>query len=154
MTREYRGRRHAAASTRTNASPARVYGLLIDGASWPAWINLDSMTLEREGEDGGQSVGSIRLFRFRRAGIAFATHEQVIELIPERRFSYALVSGVPLRNYRADVDLAPTPTGGTHIRWSGTWDTGLPGTGPLTELIMRRLYRQFSRGLRQAAEQR
>jgi polyketide cyclase/dehydrase/lipid transport protein len=154
MTREYRGRQHAAASTHTKAPPARVYGLLVDGATWPTWINLDSMTVESEGKGGGETVGAVRLVRFRRAGIRFTTREQVVELIPERRFGYALVSGLPLRDYVAYVDLAPTPAGGTHIRWSGTWDAGLPGTGPLTELIMRRLYRQFSQGLRRAAEQR
>jgi uncharacterized protein YndB with AHSA1/START domain len=153
MTRGYRGQQHAAASTHTNAPPARVYALLTDGASWPTWIELDSMTLEREGKDGGETIGSIRLFRFRRAGIGFVTREQVIELIPERRFGYALVSGLPLRDYVAYVDLTPTPNGGTHIHWSGTWSVGLPGIGQLTRFIMKRLYQQFSRGLSRAAEQ-
>jgi len=154
MTREYRDPRSAAVSTHTNAACATVYELLVDGASWPTWIDLDSMTLEREGKDGGETIGAIRQFRFRRAGIKFATRERVAELIPGRRFGYTLVSGLPLRNYRATVDLTPTPNGGTDIRWSGAWSTALPGTGPLTQFILTRLYRQFSHGLARAAEQR
>ncbi|BDB43207.1 MULTISPECIES: SRPBCC family protein [Mycobacterium] len=152
MTREYPPLHHATASAHSAAPAATVYNLLTDGANWPRWINLDSMTLEREGQEGGESVGAIRRFRFRRAGIRFVTHEQVAELIPQRRFGYALVSGLPLRNYRANVDLTPTPNGGTHIQWSGTWNTALTGTGLPTRLLIKRLYRQFSHGLARAAE--
>jgi uncharacterized protein YndB with AHSA1/START domain len=152
MMREYRVIQHATVCTRTTASPATVYALLTDGSTWPSWINLDSMTLERQGADGGETVGAIRVFRFRRAGITFTTHEQVAELVPNRRFSYTLVSGLPLRDYRADVDLTPEPDGRTHIRWSGSWRVGLPGVGLPTRFVMQRLYRQFSQGLAGEAE--
>jgi Polyketide cyclase / dehydrase and lipid transport len=147
ITRDYRANHHAAVRTHTTASPESLYARLICGSTWPTWINLDSMTLEREGIDGGESVGAIRVFRFRRAGMRFVTREQIAELIPNRRFGYTLVAGLPLQNYRATVDLIPGPGGGTDIRWSGSWWVAIPGAGYLTRLVMRRLYRQFSDGL-------
>jgi hypothetical protein len=33
--------------------------------------------------------------------------EEIVELIPDRRLSYVLLSGYPFRDYRADVDLEP-----------------------------------------------
>ena len=42
----------------TPASPAEVYRLLRDGATWPVWSPLDSFELEREGAEGGESLGA------------------------------------------------------------------------------------------------
>jgi hypothetical protein len=143
----------AAVRAHTTADPATVYALLRDESTWPTWINLDSMIAERDGPDGPHSVGTIRLVRFRRLGIKLTTREQVVELVADRRFSYALVSGLPLADYRADVDLYPID-GGTAIGWSGSWRSEIPGTGRLTELVMTRIYRQFCDGLVRKAEGR
>ena len=137
----------AAVEFHTAADPPTVYAVLRDGPTWPTWIDIDTMEIETEGESGGESVGAIRLVHFRRAGKTFTTREQVVELVPDRRFSYSLVSGLPLRDYRADVDLTPSPGGGTDIRWAGSWRPAIPGTGLLTRLAVRHLYRQFSKGL-------
>ncbi len=87
----------------TAASPSEVYRLLRAGATWPEWSPIDSFELEREGPEGGESLGAIRAFHTGRA----ASHEEIVELVADRRFSYALVSGLPLRGYRADVDIEP-----------------------------------------------
>lgn len=143
----------AAVRAHTTADAATVYALLHDESSWPSWIDIDSMVAEQTGHDGAHSVGTIRLVEFRRLGIKLTTREQVVELTPDRRFSYALVSGLPLANYRADVDLHPVD-GGTAINWSGSWRSKIPGTGRLTQLVMTRLYRQFCDGLIRKAEGR
>jgi polyketide cyclase/dehydrase/lipid transport protein len=106
------------------ASPAHVYRLLRSGATWPTWSPIDSFALEREGGDGGESLGAIRVFRTGRA----TSREEIVELRPDERFSYALLSGLPLRGYRADVDLEPCD-GGTSIHWHSTFRAKLPGTG-------------------------
>lgn len=137
----------------TIADSATVYRVLTDGFSWPTWIDLDSITIEQEGRDGGESVGAIRVFRFRRFGIRLTTREQIVELIPDRQYSYTLVSGLPLANYRADVELTPGINRGTSIRWSGCWQTKIPGTGRLTELALAATYRQFVSGLVHRADE-
>lgn len=38
-----------------------------------------------------------------------------------------MVSGLPVKNYRAEVTLTPTSGGGTTIRWAASWDKTLMG---------------------------
>lgn len=59
------------------------------------------------------TTGSVRVF----ATPVSKTCEEVVELVPDRRLSYTLLSGLPFVGYRADIDLEPRPGGGTQIRW-------------------------------------
>jgi hypothetical protein len=108
----------------TPASPEAVYYLLRDGATWPEWSPLGFFELEQPGKTEPEGVGAIRLFRTGRV----TSREQIVELIPSRRLSYVLLSGLAIRNYRADVDLEPAD-GGTKIRWRSAFDPKIPGTG-------------------------
>lgn len=118
------GEQRISAKAWTAATPAEVYRLLRSGATWPVWSPIDSFELEAEGPDGGESLGALRVFRTGRA----KSREEIVELQPDARFSYALLSGLPLRGYRADVDLTPED-GGTAIHWHSTFHAKLPGTG-------------------------
>jgi uncharacterized protein YndB with AHSA1/START domain len=111
----------------TSADPATVYALLRDGATWPAWSSLETFTLERPGADEPEGVGAVRRFTSGRV----TGRDQVAELVPDRRFSYTHTSNIPVKNYRADVDLEPTADGGTAIRWVSAFDPKVPGTGRL-----------------------
>ena len=106
-------------SARSAADATTVYSLLVDGTTWPTWSPLESF--ERVSGDG---LGEIRVFRTGRT----TSREEVVELVPGRRFSYTLLSGLPLRNYRADVDLTPVD-GGTVIHWRSSFNPKVPGTG-------------------------
>jgi len=107
------------------AAPADVYAPLRDGASWPVWSPLvGSFELERPGVDEPEGLGAIRVFRTGRV----ATREEIVELLPERRFSYVLLSGLAIRNYRADVDLEPTGRG-TVLHWHSAFTAKVPGSG-------------------------
>jgi hypothetical protein len=68
----------------------------------------------------------VRVFRSRRV----TGRDTIVELVPDRRFSYTHASNLPVRDYRADVDLEPTPDG-TAIRWVSSFDPKVPGTGRL-----------------------
>jgi hypothetical protein len=126
----------------TSASPAEVYRLLRAGATWPEWSPLDSFELEQESPDGGEGLGAIRIFRTGRA----TSHEEIVELSPDRRFSYALLRGLPLRGYRADVDLEPRD-GGTAIRWHSTFSAKLPGTGGIFRRFLGAFIQRCTDGL-------
>ena len=126
----------------TTASPEAVYLLLRDGASWPSWSPIDSFELERPGDDEPEGVGAIRVFRTGR----YTMREQIVELVPQRRFSYALLSGLALRDYRADVDLEPAAAG-TAIRWHSSFAAKAPGTGWLYRRQLAKLMEQFAQGL-------
>ncbi len=126
----------------TTADPQTVYGLLARGATWPQWSGLGSFELERPGDEAPEGLGAIRVFRTGRV----TSREQLVELVPGRRLSYALLSGMPLRGYRADVDLTPA-RGGTTIRWHSTFTAARPGTGWMYRLALGRFIRKTVRGL-------
>ena len=129
------------------APPAAVYGLLRSGATWPEWSPIGSFRLERQGQDGGESLGAIRVFT---TG-AVRTREELVGFEPERSFSYSSLSGLPIRDHRADVTLAARDAG-TAIGWHEDFRARLPGTGWLLEWFLRRFVRRCADGLaRQAA---
>jgi hypothetical protein len=130
----------------TTGDAAHVYALLRDGAGWPTWSALESFELERADADGGEGVGARRVFHSKTWGRATASREEIVELIPDRRFSYALLSGLPLRNYRADIDLEPTATG-TTIRWHASFDPKVPGTGWFYRWALGTFIARTARGL-------
>ncbi len=124
-------------------APAEVlFALIADGATWPSWTPIDSFTLEKPGHEGGESVGAIRVFRTGR----ITSREQIVEIEPGRRLSYILLSGLPLRDYRATVDLAPNGRG-TTIRWRSTFRPRIPGTGWIYRRALRRFIQRCVDGL-------
>ncbi|HEX8805221.1 MAG TPA: SRPBCC family protein [Acidimicrobiales bacterium] len=113
----------------TTADPATVHALLLDGSTWPTWSPLSSFELEAPAPDGTEGVGALRIFRTRRGPLTITSRERVVEVVPDRRFSYAALSGLPVRDYRADVDVEPDPAGGSTIRWHSTFRGAFPGAG-------------------------
>jgi Polyketide cyclase / dehydrase and lipid transport len=93
-------------------------------------------------------VGSIRVF----STAITRTREQVVELVPDRRLSYILLSGFPFLNYRADVDLAAIAGGGTAIDWRASFDPKYPGTGWFWRLFMTAVLRKVTTDLAAGAE--
>ena len=108
----------------SSASPEVVYRFVQDGATWPVWSPIGSFRLQREGKTGGESLGAIRVFTTGRSNSV----EELVELQPNRRLSYILLEGLPLKDYRADVDLEPHD-GGTTITWHSEFHPKYPGTG-------------------------
>jgi len=131
------------ARARSAAPPELVWELLADAESWPRWSGIDEAAVEE-----GSGLGELRLFRTGR----YVSRERVVAFEPERRFAYELVSGLPVRDYRAEVTLAPTPEGGTAIRWRSTFERTIPGTGRLLRRRLGRFVAETAEGLAAAAE--
>jgi Polyketide cyclase / dehydrase and lipid transport len=131
----------------TPAEADTVYALLRDGATWPTWSPIGSFELDRPAADEPEGVGAVRIFRTPRPVGETVSVEQIVELIPDRRFSYVLISGLPLRGYRADVDLTPMDGGGTSIRWHSTFSARLPGVGPFYRVVLGRFVARVAQGL-------
>ena len=136
------GRQHVEATAWSAASPAAVYRLLADGATWPTWSGHDAAELVERGEGDGDGVGAIRVLHRGRT----RSRERIVELVRDRRLGYVLLSGLPLRDYRANVDLAPE-RGGTAIRWSSDFVAKVPGTGPIYRLALTRFMGMAAAGL-------
>jgi Polyketide cyclase / dehydrase and lipid transport len=132
--------------TTTLAGPAAVYALITDGASWPDWSPIDSFELEKEGVGGPEGVGAVRVFRNGR----IEGRDTIVELVADRRLGYTHVSDLPIKGYRADIDLEPDGTG-TRIRWRASFRATVPGTGPVLRWALGRFLRQCADGLADAA---
>jgi hypothetical protein len=130
------------------ADPATVYALLRDGSTWPDWAPIDSFTLARPGDDEPEGVGAVRELRSGR----ITGRDEIVELVPDRRLSYAHTSSLPVRDYRGAVELEPV-AGGTQIRWAVAFDPKFPGTGPLVRRALDGFVAKLADGLaRHAAE--
>ena len=128
----------------TTASPDEVWRLLDDSSTWPSWTTVEKHARERDaGPDG---LGEIRTFTTGR----YTIREEIVERAANRRLSYALLSGLPLSDYRADIDLTPNGSG-TDIRWHTTFRPKVPGTGWMFRRGLDKLTRQFVDGLAKAA---
>ena len=101
-----------------------VWARLADAAGWKDWTSFTRSGLEQEGDPAPDGVGAVRRF-----GIGPMTSvEEVVAFEPPTHFAYVLRKGLPVKGYRADVELASTPSGGTAITWSSTWDSNPPPT--------------------------
>lgn len=117
-----------------------VYALLVDGATWPDWAPFDSFEITEPGD--ASRLGEEHVFRFGK----YASRERIVELVPGRRYSYALLEGLPLRDYRADVDLTEED-GGTRIHWHSTFTPARPGTGWIYRAYLTRFITRCVNGL-------
>jgi uncharacterized protein YndB with AHSA1/START domain len=132
---------------RSNAAPDRVWELLADAASWARWAPFDEAELESEGAPKPEGIGALRRFRHGRR----VTRERVVTFEPPSRFSYELVSGLPIRDYRADVTLA-ADNGGTLISWESRFRGKFPVPAALVKPTLERFVRDTAEGLARAAE--
>jgi len=126
----------------TAADPDTVFGLVAKGDTWPVWSPIDSFELQQEGEGEPEGLNAVRVFRTGRT----TSIERLVELRPGRRLSYSLLEGLPLRDYRADVDLEPAD-GGTNIRWHSTFEPKHRGTGWIYRFALAKFIRRCVNGL-------
>jgi uncharacterized protein YndB with AHSA1/START domain len=103
-----------------------VWRWLADASSWSTWARFSKSSLEREGVPAPDGVGAIRRF----GTGAVVSREEILEFDPPHHLAYTLLSGMPVRDYRADVTLTPDGTG-TLVTWHSTFEPKLPGTGAL-----------------------
>jgi uncharacterized protein YndB with AHSA1/START domain len=108
----------------TNARPELVWSLVSNANRYPEWGPWNDGGY-RPPAGGTSQVGQIQWFRY---GRRTTSVERVLVVEGPRRLVYTVVSGLPVKNYRAEVTLSPTPTNGTVIRWTATWDKTLMGS--------------------------
>jgi uncharacterized protein YndB with AHSA1/START domain len=133
------------------AAPDRVFAILADGSRWSQWAGPLVMRSwwDREGDPPPAGVGAIRRLGTRQ----FASREEIVAYDPPRHLAYTILSGQPVRHYRADVQLTAEGTG-TRIEWRATFEPLIPGTGRLMRAWLATVVRGFARRLAAYAESR
>jgi uncharacterized protein YndB with AHSA1/START domain len=119
----------------------KVWPLVGEAHRWKDWSFLTRSDLEREGDPAPDGVGAVRRF----TSLGVGSREEVLEWQPPHHLRYTLISGFPVRDYRADVDLTPDP-GGTTLTWSVRFNPRLAGTGAVLWVVLRLLIFGFARG--------
>jgi hypothetical protein len=139
--------RYRVETTTVSSAPIdAVWGRLADASSWSEWGQWDETTLDREGVPAPDGVGAIRRLRRGRQ----TTVEEVVAFeLPadgHAHFAYEQLSGIPVRDYHADVTLESIG-GGTRIRWASTFDGAYPLVGALVQLVLGRFIPETARRL-------
>ena len=138
------GTHHIEGNARSTAVPAAVFAVLRDRSGWPSWSELGRYehVTGVEGEVGGTArliTGPIK------------SVERITEVEPDHLFGYELISGLPIRNYVARVEVTPDGDG-ARIRWQGDFEA-LPGVGFTMEKMLGRFVEQTTEALAKRAAQ-
>ena len=133
------------------APVAVVWPLVAEAARWKEWSFLDRSELVAEGSPVPDGVGAVRSFT--RSGVG--SREEVLAWEPPTHLAYTILRGFPVRDYRADVVLAPTggdgdgggvggaASGGTTVTWSVRFEPRYPGTGAATGVVLQQIIQRF-----------
>jgi uncharacterized protein YndB with AHSA1/START domain len=93
------------------APPEIVFDVLTDHRRYTEITPLRRAELEREGEPAPNGVGAIRVLA---AAPGPPMREEVLAYERPYRFSYKILSGLPVRNHVGTVELSPSD-GGTEV---------------------------------------
>jgi len=136
--------------TREIAAPAEtVFGVLTDHARYAEITSLRRSELEREGEPAPNGVGAIR----RLTAVGPPLREEVIAYEAPSRFSYALLSGIPVRDHVGTVELTPED-GRTKMVYAVRTQPTLPLVGPVVVAVTKQAVKQLVEGIVKESERR
>jgi uncharacterized protein YndB with AHSA1/START domain len=123
----------------------RVFREISDHCGMHRWLVPGAkIRLDPEGKPDRNGVGAVRIIE--RAG--FSAHERIVSFEPPHRFSYTVLSGIPIRNHLGTVSLSEVD-GATNIDWTIRFDPKVPASGRILALFVRII---IGRGLKRFAE--
>lgn len=133
------------------ASPATVFATITDHRAYPEFTPIRKAVLEREGDPPPNGVGAVRALHL----IGPPIREQVIAFEEPSRFSYRVLSGVPVRSQVGTVTIEPRRGGEGSLMW---YEVEVEPLVPLsrrpTLLLMRAALGRLMAGVGREAERR
>ena len=133
----------------TSAPPEIVFDVLTDHRRYTEITLLRKAELEREGEPEPNGLGAIRVLTV--AGPPM--REEVIAYERPSRFSYKILSGLPVRGHVGTVELKAA-NGGTEITYAVKTTPTLPLGGPVFMLFLKKAIRDLIGGVSKESERR
>jgi uncharacterized protein YndB with AHSA1/START domain len=122
----------------------RLYAHLSDHENLEPLLGLD-ITRIKEGDTEPNGVGSVR--KLSAKGL-MPFEETVTDAIPNERIEYRVTKGTPLKNHLGVMVFSSTGDGRSHLDYTITFDTAVPG---LDKLIAKGIGRSLRRGFPKAA---
>lgn len=136
-------------SREVNATPETVFDVLTDHRRYAEMTPLRKSVLEREGEPAPNGVGSIRKL----SAVGPALREETIVYERPTRFSYTLLSGLPVRDHVGTVSLEPNGAG-TKVIYAVRTQPTLPVVGGVVIAAVKQGVTQLLNGVSAEAERR
>lgn len=132
-----------------NAPPEVVFDVLTDHRRYADITRLRKSTLEREGNPAPNGVGAIRVL----AAVGPPIREEVVVYEQPRRFSYKVLSGLPLRDHLGTVSLEPSD-GGTKVTYALKAIPTVPFAGKAVMFGLKRAVTELLNGVVSESERR
>jgi uncharacterized protein YndB with AHSA1/START domain len=132
-----------------DAPPEVVFDLLTDHRRYAEMTPLRKSVLEREGEPAPNGVGSIRVL----SALGPPLREETIVYERPSRFSYKLLSGLPVRDHVGTVSLEQSD-GGTRVTYAVRTNSTLPFGGGVVIALIKQGITQLLNGVSSEAERR
>lgn len=131
------------------APPEVVFEVVTDHRRYDEITPLRRAELEREGEPAPNGVGAIRVL-----GLAGPPmREEVLVYEPPRRFSYTVLSGLPVRDHLGTVELTPVD-GGTRVAYAVKATPTVPVGGGAVVFALKRAIETLLSGVARESERR
>jgi uncharacterized protein YndB with AHSA1/START domain len=131
------------------APPETVFEVLTDHRRYAEITRLRRSELEREGEPPPNGVGAIRVL----TAVGPPIREEVVAFEPPTRFSYKVLSGLPVRDHLGTVSLEPSELG-TRVTYALKSTPTVPFAGKLVMLAIKRGVTELLDGAVAEAERR
>jgi hypothetical protein len=126
-----------------------VFDVLTDHRRYAAITRLRKSELEREGDPAPNGVGSIRVL----TAVGPPMREETIVYERPSRFSYTVLSGLPVRDHVGTVSLEPDGEG-TRVTYALRTTPTVPFAGGLVMMAIKRAITELLNGVSAEAERR
>jgi uncharacterized protein YndB with AHSA1/START domain len=131
------------------APPETVFDVFVDHRGYAEMTRLRKSELEREGDPAPNGVGAIRVLR----SVGPPLREEVLTYERPGRFSYTLLSGLPVRDHVGTVELTARE-GGTKVTYAVRLMPTVPLVGAAVVAAVRLGVKQLIDGVSAEAERR
>ena len=131
------------------APPETIFEILVDHRAYSSITPLRRSELEREGDPSPNGAGAIRVL----SALGPPLREEVLTYEEPSRFSYTLLSGLPVRDHVGTVELTPSGAG-TKMTYAVRTMPTVPLVGSLVVGVVRIGVRQLMDGISKEAERR
>jgi uncharacterized protein YndB with AHSA1/START domain len=131
------------------APPETVFAVLTDHRKYSELTPLRKSVLEREGEPAPNGLGAIRKL----SAVGPPLREEVIAYEPVERFSYKLISGLPVRDHVGTVELTLGGSG-TKMVYAVRTQPTVPVVGAVVVAVVKQAVKGLIDGIAKESERR
>jgi uncharacterized protein YndB with AHSA1/START domain len=131
------------------APPEVVFDVLTDHCRYDEITPVRRAELEREGDPAPNGVGAIRVLTV----VGPPMREEVLVYERPSRFSYTVLSGLPVRDHVGTAELKAAD-GGTEITYALKTTPTIPLAGPVFMVVLKKAIRDLLAGVTKESERR